>query len=92
MLQRMKKLTYRFATHVYFNSFALKDFILKNRLLPEQKISVIANGSGNRINTEWYNCGVEVLHSAKSFKKYWGIIYEKMLHSKCQVNQYIDYI
>ena len=79
LLQLMEKLTYRFATHVYSNSFALKDFILKNCLLPEHKISVIANGSSNGINTEWYNRSAEVLHSAEMLKNKLRITDEKVI-------------
>lgn len=79
LLQLMERLTYRLATHVYSNSFALKDFILENRLLPEHKLSVIANGSSNGINTEWYRRSADVLHAAESLKKEWGITDEKVI-------------
>ncbi len=79
VLQFMEKLTYRYATHVYSNSQALKEFILENNLLPSQKISVIAKGSSNGINTEWYSRTQEVLKKASALKEEWGLKDEKVI-------------
>lgn len=79
VLQFMEKLTYRFATHVYSNSQALKEFILENNLLPAQKISVLARGSSNGINTEWYSRTEEVMVQAHALKEEWGLKDEKVI-------------
>lgn len=79
LLQAMEKLTYRFATHVYSNSCALKDFILENRLLAEAKISVIGNGSSNGIDTQHYSRTPDVLMEAEALKEKFGISHEKII-------------
>lgn len=79
ILKAIEKLTYRFATHVYSNSFALRAFILENRLLSPSKISVIANGSSDGINTEWYKCSAEMFHSAETLKRELGITDESVI-------------
>ena len=50
----IESITYKSATHVYSNSFALQKFILNENLLDKNKISVIYNGSSNGINTDWF--------------------------------------
>jgi glycosyltransferase involved in cell wall biosynthesis len=79
VLRFVERLTYRFATHVYSNSFALKDFILENGLLPKHKISVIANGSSNGINTNWYSRKEEVMLQTQALKLEWGLTNEKVI-------------
>ncbi len=79
LLAAMEKLTYRYATHVYSNSRALQEFILKNNLLPPQKISVIANGSSNGIDTKWYSRTAEVMQQAQALKEEWGLTDEKVI-------------
>lgn len=59
-LKWMERFTYRFATHVYSNSFAMRDFILESKLIRPNKISVIGQGSSNGIDTNWYHKTVEV--------------------------------
>jgi glycosyltransferase involved in cell wall biosynthesis len=73
LLSFIEKLTYSCATHVYSNSFALKDFILENRLLSETKLDVLANGSSNGIDTSWYSRSPEVMGEAKRLQKEWAI-------------------
>ena len=48
-----EKLTYLFATHVYCNSFGLKEYINKN--LTNKKIKVIGHGSINGVDIDFYN-------------------------------------
>ncbi len=55
ILDMVEKLTYSCATRIYPNSFGLKEIILKNNFTKESKIKVIANGSSNGINTEYFN-------------------------------------
>lgn len=55
LLDFVEKLTYRCATKVYPNSKGLFDFILENNLTKENKMGIIANGSSNGINTDFFN-------------------------------------
>lgn len=51
----VEKLIYKCSTKIYPNSFGLRDFILKNNLLNNSKMKVLANGSSNGINLEYFN-------------------------------------
>jgi glycosyltransferase involved in cell wall biosynthesis len=46
----MEKLTASWATHVWPNSFSLREYILQNRLIAARKMEVIGQGSSNGIN------------------------------------------
>lgn len=58
-----EKGTYRCASMVYPNSYRLRDFILKERFISPIKLSVIANGSSNGIDTAYFE-KTETLRSA----------------------------
>ena len=47
--------TYRCATHVYPNSFGLKQIILNEKFCNPTKLKVIGKGSSNGIDTEFFN-------------------------------------
>jgi len=47
-----EKLTYLFATHIYSNSFGLKDYI--NQTLTKKEIKVIHHGSINGVDIDFY--------------------------------------
>lgn len=49
-----ERITYRFATRVYPNSHALRAFIEQNIYDSQDKIKVIANGSSNGIDTDFF--------------------------------------
>ncbi len=55
VLSYVEKITYSCATRVYPNSYGLKEFILNERFTKESKVKVIANGSSNGIDTEYFN-------------------------------------
>ncbi len=55
ILKLVEKLTYKSATGVYPNSFGLKDIILKNGLTNPKKLKVLANGSSNGIDLNYFN-------------------------------------
>jgi glycosyltransferase involved in cell wall biosynthesis len=55
LLNFVEKLTYSCATHVYPNSKGLYDFILDNNFTTVSKLKVIANGSSNGIDTNYFN-------------------------------------
>lgn len=53
ILQWTEKLTYLFATHVYCNSFGLKEYI--NDTLTKKEVKVIGQGSINGVDSQFYN-------------------------------------
>lgn len=55
MLDFVEKLTYACATKVYPNSYGLYDFILQNKFTKQQKLQVIAQGSSNGIDTQFFH-------------------------------------
>jgi glycosyltransferase involved in cell wall biosynthesis len=55
LLLAMEKFTYRVSTEVWPNSFSLKHFILENKLVPEDKVRVIAQGSSNGVDLEKFD-------------------------------------
>ena len=58
LLEKMEKVTYSFATHVWPNSNGLKNFVLENNLCPAEKLTVIGKGSSNGVSLEKFNRGV----------------------------------
>jgi glycosyltransferase involved in cell wall biosynthesis len=63
LLVQMEKMTGRFATHVWPNSFSLAAYIRENKLIPGKKLDVIGKGSSNGINLKRYS--KEALQSEK---------------------------
>lgn len=55
LLNEVEKLTYRFSTHVYPNSFELHDVILREKFCVGTKIKVLGQGSSNGIDTSFFN-------------------------------------
>jgi len=55
MLDFVEKLTYLFASRVYPNSNGLKEIILQNDYCKPKKLTVLANGSTNGINTTYFS-------------------------------------
>ena len=55
LLDFVEKLTYRCATKVYPNSHGLLAIITKSKYCSVAKLKVIANGSSNGIDTEYFN-------------------------------------
>lgn len=55
ILDFVEKITYRCATKVYPNSRGLYDFILANNYTSKEKLEVIANGSSNGIDTQYFD-------------------------------------
>lgn len=73
LLVFIEKLTYSLATNVYSNSVGLHDFILKNNYLEKNKIKIIANGSTNGIDTEYFSDSNFTEHSKLELKEDLGI-------------------
>jgi len=55
VLGLVEKMTYACATQVYPNSIGLNDFIIKNNYTKTTKCKVLANGSSNGINTQYFD-------------------------------------
>ncbi|SHM93282.1 Glycosyltransferase involved in cell wall bisynthesis [Cyclobacterium lianum] len=55
LLAAMEKLTYRFAVEVWPNALSLKDAILKEKLVGEDKVRIIGNGSSNGVDLSVFN-------------------------------------
>ncbi len=55
LLDFVEKLTYSCATKIYPNSYGLKDIIVENKFIAEQKTKVIAKGSSNGIDTSHFD-------------------------------------
>lgn len=55
LLNAVEKLTYSCATHVYPNSFVLREILIKQGFAKEEKLKVIANGSSNGIDTSYFD-------------------------------------
>ncbi|MDR6846145.1 glycosyltransferase family 4 protein [Flavobacterium granuli] len=70
LLNLVEKITYSCATKIYPNSKGLKNIILQEGFCKLKKIKIIANGSTNGIDTEFFNSkkisNEAVLHLKKS--------------------------
>ncbi len=55
LLNTVEKLTYACATGVYPNSKGLYDFIVEQKFTTLNKLDIIADGSSNGINTDYFN-------------------------------------
>ncbi len=55
ILDYVEKLTYACATKVYPNSKGLYDFIVQQNFTTENKLKIIANGSSNGVDTEYFH-------------------------------------
>lgn len=73
LLDFVEKLTYRAATRVYPNSKGLYDFILENRYTKPSKLKIIANGSSNGIDTQFFNPEAVSETDKKNLKESLGI-------------------
>ena len=72
-------ITYKFATHVYCNSFHLMNYIIKKNIISKSKISVIGNGSSNGIDTNYFSPNVNLIDQSFDLKKKYTIDDEKVL-------------
>jgi glycosyltransferase involved in cell wall biosynthesis len=68
VLNIVEKITYSCSTKVYPNSFSLKEIIEQNRFCNPKKMKVIANGSSNGINTEYFNPALFSIESRLELK------------------------
>ena len=73
LLDFVEKLTYSCATKVYPNSFGLQEIIIQNHYCKFEKLKVLANGSSNGIDTNYFNGDIITLLEIKSLKNKLGI-------------------
>lgn len=73
LLDFVEKLTYSCATKVYPNSFGLQEIIIQNHYCKLEKLKVLANGSSNGIDTNYFNGDIITLLEIKSLKNKLGI-------------------
>ncbi|WP_213522285.1 glycosyltransferase family 4 protein [Nonlabens sp.] len=55
LLNAVEKATYACATHIYPNSFGLKEIIIQEQFCKPAKLKVLGNGSSNGIDTAYFN-------------------------------------
>ncbi len=55
LLLAMEKFTYKLASEVWPNSYALEQFLLENQMAQKNKVKVIAQGSSNGVELEKFN-------------------------------------
>ncbi len=68
MLEGIEKFTYSLAHKVYPNSQGLKNFILQKKMAEPTKVEVLANGSSNGINTQFFKVNDEIEKEGHSLK------------------------
>lgn len=73
VLNFVEKLTYRYATRIYPNSYGLKELILKNKFTEVNKLKVIANGSSNGIDTAYFDPKLFTFDDWKGLKDDLGV-------------------
>lgn len=73
VLNFVEKLTYTCATKVFPNSNGLKEIIINNRFTTSAKLKVLANGSSNGIDTEYFNPQLFSNTERETLKKQLGI-------------------
>lgn len=73
LLDFVEKLTYRFATKVYPNSYGLRDIIIDLKFTNPEKLKVIAKGSSNGIDTEYFNPNLLTEGDKQNLKEQLGI-------------------
>lgn len=80
VLEFVEKLTYRFSTQVYSNSFQLREFIIANNFCNELKVKVIGNGSSNGIDTNYYSISDDLRISSEEIRKLHGLSSEDFIY------------
>lgn len=79
VLNFVEKATYACATHIYPNSFGLKEIVIQERFCKPEKLKVIGNGSSNGINTAYFDSEIFSNNENKSLKRHLGISPEDFL-------------
>jgi glycosyltransferase involved in cell wall biosynthesis len=69
----VEKVTYACATKVYPNSHALATFIIQKKIVCQSKVKVLANGSSNGIDTDYFKQEIIDSNNIKKLKELFGI-------------------
>lgn len=69
VLEWAERFTYKCATKVYPNSGNLASFLLANRFCAAQKMQVLANGSSNGIDTDFFQSNETLAHAAGTLRE-----------------------
>ena len=69
ILISVEKLCYRCAHKIYPNSLGLKEFIIKNKLAPTSKLKVVASGSSNGIDLDYFDIHDSVIEQSKFIRE-----------------------
>lgn len=80
LLDFVEKMTYRWATMVYPNSYGLYDIILENKYTTKDKLKVIGKGSSNGIDTTHFNPDLIPDEQKKQLRKSLGIKYDDFVY------------
>jgi glycosyltransferase involved in cell wall biosynthesis len=73
LLNFVEKITYTCATKIYPNSNGLKNIIIQEKFCQPHKLMVIAGGSSNGINTNYFNPELYTTSEIKNLKDTLGI-------------------
>lgn len=73
LLRLAERITYRYATRVYPNSHKLKQWMIDHLKVSPSKLDVLANGSSNGIDVNYFKPDDEVAARAQSLKRKLGI-------------------
>ena len=73
ILNKVEKITYRFATNVYPNSHGLRDIIIENKFIDPEKVKILGKGSSNGIDTSYFNPAEYSTENKTRFKAAVGI-------------------
>lgn len=73
ILDWVEKVTYACATGIYPNSFGLRDIIIENNYTKESKLKVIANGSSNGVEKDYFDPARYDTREKESLKSKLGI-------------------
>lgn len=79
LLNMVEKLTYACASKIYPNAHGLTEIILNHKFTKENKLKVIANGSSNGINTNYFHPEVVDPSAIHRLKKALGISSEDIV-------------
>lgn len=79
LLNFVERITYACANHVYPNSFGLMEIIVKERLCEAGKLKVLASGSSNGINTQYFSRSHFSIDQNKELRKKLNIKYNEFV-------------
>lgn len=70
ILEGIEKFTYSLTHKVYPNSHGLRKFIMDKKLVQANRVEVLANGSSNGINSQYFDINEDIEKEVSSLKSY----------------------